>query len=518
MLRRIYPIMVILLLYTSLFCVVGLASPNVLISPDHFDFSGNKGDIITKISSLTNQETTAVHFNITCNMSDVTIVPDEITLNPSSSINFAMAYTLPVNVSSGSITFAWNGSDLRVILTYIEAQHEYQQAPVEIFPALPISGSDIVIFFTDATPGLTAKGFLSVNGYIYSVDIDGYSIISLDKNAYGTATLYLFGNSIVSTDSRKIFTIQKQVSKIVSITVSRETTIGSDVIATVTYGGDALTNQEVILTDPDDNEKTLTSDNMGKLDFSVDKIGKWKLRTTAEGQLATANFNVKYGTLLIGLVEEDYRFGDTVTVVTDPDATIDVYIDNNYETELTASSDGFASLILSRGGSYRLTGSFENLRGEYSFSIPKQAQIEVIDPLTQLPAGTIEVNKRYTVEVVGSDGHTLKDAESVWISNPTGTKELLPLFDGTGTWNPLSLGPYTLTFDDTATSAGNTKYILIKQGNNEFTPYIIAIVIVLFFIILFIMLFFYARSKALPLTYFLTSLFKRKRKIELPVE
>lgn len=518
MLRRIIVAGLVLAMLVPAFCQSAVSVPNVTISPGSFTFSGGKGDIVTKTATLTNHGSATVSFNITSNMTGLTIVPSRVTVTTSTPVNFMLVYILPANISSGSITFAWNGSELRVVITYIVVGSGENQAPVEIFPSTPVSGADIVIFFKETTPGLVAKGFLSVNSFIYPVIIDGFTIISLDKNAYGTALLYLFGNSVMPKDSKKTFTIQKGSIKEVVISVSKDVVINSDVTVTVMYGGDFLNNQEVIIIDPDDDQETMTTDNRGRIEFRVDSVGKWRLRTVADGQLATANINVDYGKLSLGIVEEEYGFGDTVTVITEPETAIDIYINNAYEGRLAASSEGFFSLVLSRGGTYRLEGSLGNLKGEYVFSIPGQAQIRILDPVTASPVTKLQVNKRYTVSVTDTEGGALKGADSIWISNPSGAKELLPLTDGAGGWCPLALGPYTLTFDDTATTAGNSMYFLIKPAEADFGPTLAVATVTVFFMSLFIILALVARSKAVPMTYLLSSLFKKKQKIELPID
>lgn len=492
---------------------------NVTINPGSFVFSGDKASVITRTAAVTNQESFPVHLNVTVNATGLAVIPVEMVLNPSSSMNLVMTYVLPVNISSGTILLSLNGTNISVSVSYTEGQmEETVQAPVEIFPNPPVSGADIVIFFTGDHRGLRARGFLSVNGYVYAVDMDGFDIVSLDRNAYGTATLRLFGSSVVESDSTKVFDIQRGSGKDVRISMPNDATVGSIVTATIVYGTDPLMNQEVAVENPDGDEETYVTNNQGKIEFTVDVVGRWRLMVVAEGQTATGSVTVGYGTLALGIAEETYRIGDTVTVVTEPGAVVDVYIDNEYQTEFTASSEGFASLTLTGGGNYRLVGKLDNMRGEYTFSIPSQAQIQVLDSTTRAPVSKLETNRRYIVEVTDEDGNPLSDAEAVWIQNPLGTKELLTLTDGSGFWTPLSLGAYTLTVDDTASASGNAKYILIRPAEAEFGWLTIAVGIAVFVLVLMLILTLLARSKGLPLGMVLKSIFKRRGRIELPTD
>jgi len=516
MIRRFSSIAIVAILLLLSIFVINVSAYNISISPDHFDFSGSKGNNILKTAIITNHNTTAVRINITTNASGLSIIPASFILNASSSKNILITYVLPVNISSGLINFSWNKTNLSVTVKYIEDKTE--QAPVEIFPDPPLSGTDIAIFFTGTSRGLTARGFLSVNGFIYPVEIDGFGIISLNKDAYGTATLYLFGNSIKQADSRKIFNITKGSSKLAGISIAKEAVFDSDIKVTVTYGDDAIGNIDVAVENPDGDKDTYETDNRGIIEFTADALGKWKVSANIEGQMVTGSINIVYGNLVIGIAEETYTVGDTVTVATDPDATIDVYVDNDYKTQLVASSDGLVSLALTDGGNYRLVGSLENLRGEYTFSLPKQAQIMILDASTRMQVMNIVSGKRYVVQVTDGTGNVITDVEELWISNPMGTKELLTLSEGEGPWTPLTTGAYSLSVDDTSTAAGNSKYMFIRSPESELglVPTILAVIII--FVVIIIILWLSARSKHMTVGMLIGSMFKRKKRLEIPVD
>ncbi len=516
MMHRAFAFVIVGLLCAAVFPVGHVSAVNVTVSPNHFDFSGSKGNIVTKTSLLTNLETTTVHIWVKTNVSGLTITPSNVTLASSSSASIALAYVLPTNVTSGTMTLSWNGTNITVTVVLVEDLTFH--APVEVFPSPPVSGADMVLFFTGTSRGLEAGGFLSVNGFIYSVEMKGYAVVHLDEKAYGAALLYLFGNSIGQNDSRKTFTILRGSAKEVNLTAPAEATIDVSVAATLTYGSDPMGNQDVVVVSPDGNQDLMMTDNRGKVEFTPDSIGRWKLKATAEGQTATASIDVKYGELMLGIAEETYQLGDTITIVTEPQASIDVFIDDAHETQMVADSEGLAPLLLARGGNYRLVGSLESLRGEKAFTIPRQAEIYILDSGTHTVANRIEPGKRYIVQVADSSNNPLVDASSVWISNPSGTKELLELTDGEGSWMPPSAGSYSLVTDDTETSAGNSRFVVVRAQEAQLGAMTIAIGLLVFFILVFVILFLMARQKGIPLSVFMKSMVKRKEKVELPID
>lgn len=516
-LRRIKNTIVIFSL-CLVFLSITVQAYDVAVQPVRIHFSGTKGDIVTKTATVINGGTTPVLMRARGNASGLLVAPETFVLNASSSLNIVIFYTLPKNISSGNFTLTLTDLNITVTVNYTIAPAAPEpQAPVEVFPNPPKSGSNIAIFFTGTNRGLSAQGFLSVNGYIYPVEIEGYGIVSLDKNAYGTATLYLFGSSIEQEDSRKTFDIVKGIELLVTVDMPRESSIDSDVPVIVKYGPDTVGNVEVRIIDPDENEQTFTTNNQGKVEFTANEIGKWKATVTAEGQTATATIQIKYGYLPLGLVEETQQIGDTVTIVTDENAEIDVYIDGNFEFSHTAPTNGLMPLSLTKGGTYVLKGELGNKRGEYTFSVPGEAQISIIDPLTFGQVDRIEKNKRYTIKVTDSSGNSLYDAETLWIQNPTGTKELLSLTEGMGTWYPLMDGPYTLMVDDTTTVTGASKYIIIKPVPAEYGWLTAVLTVCILMAAIMVILYVVARKRGIPMRYVIPRFFKKKRKIELPI-
>ena len=513
--HRLSALFAAVLLCSTLFFIESASALNVTVNPNEFDFYGNKGDVVTETALVTNGESNAIHMRVTTNETNLTFVPANITLSPNASANLAITYILPKNISQGQIFVTFNDSNITVWVRYIEFIQ--QQAPVDIFPSPAISDNDLAIFFTGTNKGLKAKGFLSVNGFIYSVDMDGFCIVHLDKAAYGPATLYLFGNSILQNDSMKTFTIQQGVTKEVSLSVPKTGTVDTYVSATVLFGNDPLGNQEVVIEDPNGSQNIQTTDNRGKIEFTPTEIGRWKLKTTAEGQTAIGSIDVKYGVLLVGIAEESYKLGDTITLVSEPTAKLSIYIDNDYETSLTADSDGKASLLLSKGGDYRIEGELGNTRGDKSFTIPRQAEIILLDA-SERAAAKIEPTKRYTIQVADADGNPIGDVASVWISTPSGTRELLPLTSGQGSWTPMTVGPYTISVDDSTSAAGNSRFVNVKNAESQLGLLTIGVGFIIFLVIIFGILAIIARSKGVPFAPYVKSLVMRKKRPELPVD
>ena len=495
---------------------------NVTISPERFRFSGNARDIFTQIVTLSNHENTTIIINVTYVASGLVVVPPSFTIGPNATKDLGIVYTMQ-NKSSGNVTFAWvNNNTLNVYLIFDGTGQTVQpigNASVNFFPTTPVSGLDLAIYFTGAYKGLSAKGFLSVNNYLYRVDIlGGLGIISLDKNAYGTAMLYVFGNSISDVDSMKVFDIIKKPDTLITITNPATATVDDEITAIVKSGDEPLGNMDVTVTSPTNQREIYTTDNRGKISFTADEDGKWKLATTEGGQTATSTIIIEYGVLALGIAEENPpKIGDTITIMTEPNAVVDVEIDNIPEGQFTATSDGLIPFNIAKGGHYTLTGNLNKLRGTYSFSVPGKAEIVLLDSTTHMAVQTIEKDKRYTVQITDSSGQILSDVDSVWISNPTGTKELLPLIEGVAMWSPTITGSYILSVTDTGTTAGNSRYMLIKPSAGDSFWVNVIIISVISFLLISIILVLYSKKRKIPLNIVLGSLVHRQKRVELPI-
>jgi hypothetical protein len=490
-----------------------------------------KDEVIIRVVTLYNSNgTNTIVINLSVDEGITTAPLDSVTIGPATSVPLGISYTCPYNVSVGVISFSWIEEDKDLNISVVAEEdpgnggngEEPPEIPVSFFPVQPVSGSSIAIFFTEQYEGITAKGFLYCNGYMYMVNVeDGFAIVHLDKDAYGLATLYLFGGAISSEDSVKTFTIEKGTIALLSVSVPTLTaTIDNDVTATVTYGGEPLGNQEVQVMAPDDTQETYITNNVGAIEFAVDTIGKWKLIVMAMEQMTTASVTVSYGVLALSILEEDPQVGDTITILTEADAEIEVKIDGMFENDYIASSNGTVKYTLSKGGRYTLEGYLERKKAVYSFQVPGKAIISILDLTTRLPIGQIEPGQRYIIEVTDSSGNTIDELEALWISNPMGTREYLPLTEGSGTWMPIVAGSYILTVDSVATSSGNSRYILIKQSA-VLTDVVLGVVLfIIIFLVIILLLMVYSKKRGIPLRITLKSLnpFSKTKKVELPID
>lgn len=439
-----------------------------------------------------------------------------------SGLAYSTTYIWFVNVTDGT---GWCNETYHFTTAEENGGEEppFVQAPIEIFPSPPKSGSSVAIYFTNESAGLSADGFLHVNSFIYRVEMeDGFGIVELDREAYGHATLYLFGSAITEEDSTKEFDIEKGIGKDLRVSITGTATINSDVTATVTYGGSSYGSQEVSVTSPSDEMDTYITDNQGGIEFKVDEIGKWRIMLMAEGQIATGSVTAEYGLLPLGIIEEDPpQVGDSITIVTEPEAHIEVFIDAEIDGDYIASGDGFISLSIIKGGRYSLEGRLGNLRGKYSFQVPEKAVINILDPATRTLVEQVENKKRYIIEVTNPAGRLIEDAESLWIANPMGTKELLPLTDGVGTWNTYQIGSYMLSVDDTSSYASNSRYVLIRPPVGEFGWVTGILVAVFSLFILLGLLIVYSKKRGIPLKLVLNSIsgliFRKSKRQELPI-
>lgn len=493
---------------------------DVSITPSLIPFDGAGGDTVVEMVTLKNNENSSVDISIQYDAVGLTIVPDDVLLGPNASETVGIVYIIQSNATSGNITFEWIGSILVVSVDIDEAEDEPSQveAPVEIFPSSPRSGSSIAIFFTGEHEGCSASGFLHCNGFIYQVDmVNGFGIVSLDGGAYGIATLYLFGGAVSEEDSRKTFAIERGESKFLQFSASKTATVDSGVEATLTFGGELLGNQEVTVTSPSDISDTYITDNKGRIEFTVDEIGRWRLMTTSGGQMATASTEVDYAVLPLGIIEEDPQVGDAITIVTESEAFITVMRDTILMGEFIASSDGFIPFTLSEGGRYTLDGKLDKMRGTFSFQIPGKAEIVILDTLTRMPVETVEPNKQFIIEARDPSGKILTGADAVWISNPFGTREYLTLKDGEGLWTPFVRGAYTLSVDETASCAAGSRYVLIMPPAGQFGWLVGLIIFLLMVIAVMLVLAVYSKRRGMPLRVMLNSVMGREKKPELPI-
>lgn len=515
--RRCVSLLVVgLVLCSALSLWVQQAEANgIEVEPSSFSFSGTEGETIHEIIDVVNHGNETSILEIQYDEIGLEVVPETLEIEVNESKNFVVFYTLQCDVAMGIITIVHNESTITVSVNYTEVSSV--QAPIEIFPQPPKSGSEIAVYFTGASSGMKATGFLHVNGYIYPVSIDGYGIVTLHQNAYGTATLYLFGDAILENQSKKVFEIQQGRMSTLTVTMPKETKVGNNVEVVVKSGVFVQGNVEVRIMDSDGNEVTYTTNNKGIVEFVADTIGKWRASVLFEGQMATASMEVKYGMLLIGIAEEEFTLGQTVNIVAEEGAEISVYVDGMNVLTQSVPTSGLVPLSLSTGGSYRITGKLENKRGEYTFLVPGRAEIHVIDQMTGLPVQTVEKNKRYVVEITDASMNLVAEAEAVWVTTPYGAREYLPLVDGKGTWFPLMDGQYMLSVGETSSLSGGSKSILIQPGEGEFlwlVP-VVVVLVVLGIIVCFIVVL--ARKRGIPVLYMLSSLFRRRKRVELPI-
>ena len=518
-----------ILFILSICLVQCVSATDITFEPKHIFISGEKGTIITDTLNVTNNnQNDSIEVTFLTDATGLSFFPTVITIGANKSVDVNVFYMLQTNVTYGNITFTLFGDGITGIVTIDEEGDGEEpptvQAPVEIFPSPATSGSSLAIYFTGDSTGLSADGFLSVRTFIYRVEMrNGFGIVDLEKDAYGPATLYLFGSTIQEGDSKKEFEIGKGTGKDLNVYITGTATINDDVAATVSYGGDPYGNLEVKVTSPSDEIETYITDNQGRAEFEVNEIGKWRVMVSAEGQMATGSVDVDYGVLPLGIVEEELpQVGDTITIVTDAEAYVEVVIDAVLDGDYIASADGFILLPILKGGRYTLDGKLGDLRGKHSFQVPSRANINILNPTTRMPVDKIESQKRYLVEVTNSAGHLIEDAESLWIANPMGTKELLPLSGGVGTWSPYRTGSYMLSVDDTAVCAGNSKYVLIKQTSGGFgwaTGILIFFMIVLAFLCVLLV---YSKKRKIPFKLLLGSTFgslfsKKNKRVDLPI-
>ena len=520
-----------ILFFVSFLCVQTVLAEDVSVDPERIFISGDLGETITDSITITNHNLSEDYTVVIIEeVLGLTIIPESITVDANESVVLGVFYTFQQSIVSGNITFDFNGLDLLVNLTIDElgqegdGDGEASDIGIGFLPNPPQSGGTIAIYFTGKNNSLSASGFLYCNGFVYNVDMEkGFGVVDVDQNAFGQATLYLFGKDLQESYVTTVFSIEKGTGKSLMVNVPETATIDDEITAVVTYGGTVYTGHDVTVESPDETVETFITDNNGKIYFDVWDEGRWKIIATGEGQIATGIINVEYGHLALSLVEdidtEPLEVGDVVTIVTEEGAYIEVFIDGEQIADYTAPSDGFISLSLLQGGNYALKGQMESKRGDFSFYVPPQAQIKLFDFETRLPVEKVEKQKKYIVEITDSKGNLLNEMEEAEINNPIGTKEILPLEDGKGTWFPLISGSFMLSVDETSKTAGTSKHVIVYEPG---LPAAEATVVVLLGVILVFMalLFVYSKKKKLPFDLILKSIihpFKKKKKIELPV-
>jgi len=501
------------------FLVQSACAFDVTVNPSSIPISGQKGKLVMDSVQLTNHENTSVTVNVLTNAPGLSAIPQSVFIGPNSSSNLGIVYTLQSAVSSGNITFSWQGTSLNVSVVINDTTPPPSSAPVEIFPSAPQSGSSIAVYFTGTKEGLSASGFLYCNGYLYRVDmINGFGIVDLDRGAYGEAQLYLFGNAIEEDDTIKTFTIARGTGKSLSIDVQDTATVSGSVKAKVMMGTEPLEAQQIMITAPSENTETLTTNANGEVNILVDEVGKWKVATSTDSQTAIDYIDVQYGKLDIAFSEGDIpEIGRSITIKTRPDAKVSLFINGEFIEEYIASSEGFLTVQITNGGRYTLEGKSNNLRGSYSFNVPGQAVIEIIDQTTGMPVQAIEKEKSYLVRINDYSGNYVTEVDSVWIASPLGTKELLPLSGGSGTWTPITTGSYLLSVDGTESIAGATKYIAVTPSTGIDIAMLSAITLISILAI-FVVTYIYSKKRGITLKQlFSFSILKRKGKVEIPI-
>ena len=521
---------ILFLVFNFTLLVTAFDTSEITIEPSILSMSGLNGDtFVSSVEFFNTNLTEDAAFNIIYDAPGLSIAPSSIQIDANDSIIIGIFYAFQENVASGNITFEWEGTDIKANVSIDEEVDEPLppgDGSLDYFPKPPKSGYNIAFYFTGSNPVQDASGFLYCNGYVHSVDMHGgFGVALLHKDAYGPATLFLFGNFAGSKQVTETFDIERSVGKILSVNVPSTSTIGSELTATITYGGEAYGGQDVHIEGPDDEQETQTADNQGKVYFTVTKEGRWKIIANGEGQLATATVNVDYGVLALGLAEDidenPISVGDMMTIVTEEGANVEVTIDGDFVADYDAPVNGLITLPIIVGGNYVLDGRLDNKRGKFTFYISPQANIQLVNILNMMPVTKIIKDEKYRIEVTDTNGNALIGVESIWIMTPYGTKELLPLMDGVGTWSPFLTGSYMFSLDATSATAQTAKVFIV--GTLGGLPGAGAmLMIIIFTIIIFLSLVvIYSKKKGIPLDLMFKSItsmkiFKKKPKIELP--
>jgi hypothetical protein len=430
-----------------------------------------------------------------------------------SGLSFSTTYRWYVNVTDGT---NWT----RKIYCFTTAVEE--TSDIEIYPANPKAGGSLAVILKGKYEGENADGLLYCNNNLYSFSIsNGVGVITLNQYDYGSATIRIFSKDFFPfpTEITKTITIAQPSTDNVRLLTSSTAVVNKETSVVLRFNREPLPDFEVKLKSPEGKESYDITDENGKIYVTLDKAGIWSFDANVYGTTITAMTSVIYEPVMLSIAGTPSVGVETV-ITTEPYASVEIFLEGEVINQYVASPQGIIEFTPNVGGFYEVLSRTDSKKGTYVFEVADTATIRILDALTTLPATSFEKGKVYQIIISNNAGITLDAVETLYITTPFATTEILSLDGGKATWMPHLTGSYIFTVEGTETCAEALQYIVVEESLVEGTNVAIPIIstIVLIILIIAISIVYYARHNKIPLKNIFKNLKFAGKKTSLPFD
>jgi len=298
---------------------------------------------------------------------------------------------------------------------------------INLFPSTPSSGDSFAIMLDEK---MNTGGYIYVNGELVPVAImNGFGIISLDKNLFGQAMLWLYGSED-GTSYTKNFEIECGVQGSLQFRAPEFVHINDEAKINVSVGGMPIENVEVTITNPDGEESVIVTDKNGGVQHVMDKVGNWFLRTSFANQNAVKEVVVEKGELNVYMEDDEFEVGEQIEIeVPEPGAKIEITKDGQNVLSGSFVNKKY-TFSLENTGVYTAKIWTANKEEQLSFKIFKEAQVNILT-LDNQPVSAVETGNKYMVKVVDGKNVPITTFNAVLTDG-----QPILLNGGIGFWTP----------------------------------------------------------------------------------
>ncbi len=263
----------------------------------------------------------------------------------------------------------------------------------------------------------------------------------------------------------------------VSIDAPGSVTVGSQEWITLTADGDTVPNNPVNIRTPDGAIEQFSTNSMGQLRYTFDKVGDYRL--SASYKNASDNIKVSASKASMDVSGPDEAMVN-VPVSIDVEEGSSISIDGPEETTTDTASGNTYTFTPAQLGSYTVTAESMTAEASTSFRVYAKPEIRIYD-MKGNHVTTAVKGKLYTVSVT-HDGESIDT--SVEVTLPSGFTENL---NNTNTWKPRQTGRYTVTSEKKNNFKSNSIAMQVVGsgggGIGENLPVIAGIILLVIFIV-----------------------------------
>lgn len=434
-------------------------TPSYQISPESFNIVINENEYITKnISIISN-------VNHSCNItleSDLSVLfSDDSFMMMNETVNVSVHF-FGEETGTGFIRIKEDGVVIQSIPVIISLSEEdiveddegSVDLDLDLFPQIPVSGNYFAISFNES---VNCSGFLWIKEQMFPVSFDdGFTILTVEKNIFGEARLWLQGYGFVHS-----FNIESGLEGSPSLIIPKSASINDVVDVRFVIGGEPISNKEIIVTSPFDTVETYITDVDGMIYPVFDEVGEWIVESSFQGKNVVQQVNVPYLKMDVSISKKVFNIGEKVGIVTDVNnAVITIRKDNSVKLQVSVD-DGYLEYTPDESGSYSVTAisNDESKKGSNSFNVNIKAFIEIFDK-NNMQTSVLKEGNEYLIKVVDDSGDVISEYSEVSIDS-----YVIHLNNGIGLWNPSFSGDLTLRLQDKNQYIGGDMSITVMESD-----------------------------------------------------